>query len=375
LFSQTDQQYYVTIGVFANPNNANRLVDKATKQGYSPAHSVRTLKKLNYVYILKTTDKRKAYAQAIKLRVETEYKDAWVFDGTFDDTPVAIVLPPPVKEEPVVEIKPIEKTPEPAPAIDSAALVKPIEVIEKPVEAPVVAKPTGKAFYFKLINGADGSEVKSGEVHLQESAKDTQFQVFKPGEIVYLETPKNKRGSYTVVTQVAGYGNISTVFDYENPAGEVGSGNEVIIEVPVTKAKKGDYIDFNNVKFFKNASILLPASQTELDGVVDLLKENPKYKIKIHGHVNGTYSRDSFTRGEKSEFFATNVTVDKITKNMSAKDLSTARAESISDYLISQSIEADRISVKGEGGKISIYPEQGSLGVLNDRIEIEFVKH
>lgn len=370
--AQESLNYYVTIGVFAKTDNVNRLIEKANKEGLTAQSANRVGSNLNYVYVLATTEKRKAYALAVKLRAETEYKDTWVFEGSLGEAPVAEVIEPVIekKEEPVVEIKPLE--PEIKPAIDSSTLVKPIE---KPIEPIVEKKPAGKPFYFKLRNVADNSEVKSGEVHVQEAVRATQYQSFKPGEVVYLEAPKNKRGSYTVVTQVPGYSPLSTVFNYQNPAGEKGASDEVIIELPVTKAKKGDYVDFNNVKFFKNSSILQPGSQNELDGLVDLLKENLKYKLKIHGHVNGTQSRECFVRGANSSFFATNPSADKTEKNMSSKDLSTLRSETVKDYLLSQGIDASRISTKGEGGKIPLYPEGGSLGPLNDRIEIEFTKN
>jgi outer membrane protein OmpA-like peptidoglycan-associated protein len=372
--AQDTPNYYVTIGVFANVDNAIRLTEKATKQGLDAHYSLNTARNLNYVYVLSTAEKRKAFALSIKMRAETEYKDAWVFIGQLGDAPaIKTVEPEPViekKEEPVVEIKPIE--PEVKPAIDSSTLTKPIE---KPVEPVVEKKPAGKPFYFKLINSADNSEVKSGEVHVQEAIKATQYQAFKVGEVIYLEAPKNKRGSYTIITQVPGYSPFSTVFNYQNPAGEKGGGDETIIDLPVTKAKKGDYIDFNNVRFFKNAALLQPASQNELDGLVDLMKENLKYKIKVHGHVNGTQAREGFSRGTNSSFFATNPAEDKATKGMSAKDLSTLRAETVRDYLISQGIDASRVSTKGEGGKIPLYPEGGTLGQYNDRVEIEFVKH
>jgi outer membrane protein OmpA-like peptidoglycan-associated protein len=370
--AQDTPNYYVTIGVFAKVDNANRLVEKATKEGLVVQSASKASGNLNYVYVLATTEKRKAYALAIKLRAETEYKDAWVFEGQLGEVPVATVVEPIVekKEEPIVEVKPIE--PEIKPTIDSSALIKPIE---KPMEPVIEKKPAGKPFYFKLRNVADNSEVKSGEVHVQEAVRATQYQAFKPGEVIYLEAPKNKRGSYTVVTQVPGYSPLSTVFNYQNPAGEKGGSDEVIIELPVTKAKKGDYVDFNNVKFFKNSSILQPASQNELDGLVDLMKENLKYKVKIHGHVNGTQDRESFVRGPNSVFFATDPSADKTEKKMSAKDLSTFRAETVKDYLVTQGIEVGRLSTKGEGGKIPLYPEGGTLGQYNDRVEIEIVKH
>ena len=279
-----------------------------------------------------------------------------------------------MEPKPIVETAPSVSPIIPTPKSDSVIAIPTEKAIEK-TEEPVVKKPSGKAFYFKLVSETDRSEIKSGEVHLQESANATQYQAFKPGEVVYLPAPKNKNGTYSIATQVPGYSQASFSFDYQNPAEMKGSEEEVIIEIVVPKAKKGDYIDFANVKFFKNSSILQPISQGELDGVVDLLKENPKYKIKIHGHVNGTQDRESFSRGPNSSFFATNPSADVDHKKMSSKDLSEARAECVRDYLVSQGIDKDRISVKGEGGRIPLYPTGGTLGQLNDRIEIEFIKH
>lgn len=368
LYSQTN--YNVTIGVFKRAENAQRLLEKAKGQGYEAGQGVNPANGLNYVFVLTTTEKRKAYALAVKLRAETEYKDAWVYEGSFQNSALIVEPVEEKKPEPVEEVKKVEP-PVVTPPIDSSTIKK-VEP-EKPivVEKP---KPAGKPFYIKLRNTYDNSEVKSGEVHVQEAVKAPQYQAFKPGEIIYLEPPKNKRGAYTIVTQVAGYSPASTVFNYESPIGEKGPDGETIIELPVVKAKKGDYVDFNNVKFYKNASLLLPAAQNELDGLVDLMKENMKYEIKIHGHVNGDQARESFTRGPNSSFFGTNPTTDVTTKKMSAKELSLKRAESVRDYLISQGIEAKRLSVKGEGGKIPLYPEGGTLGQLNDRVEIEFVK-
>jgi len=243
------------------------------------------------------------------------------------------------------------------------------------VKIKEVIKPVGKAFYFKLVNAGDGSEINSGELRIQEGMRASQYQVFKPSEVIYLEAPKNAKGLYTVVTQLPGYTPTNSVFNYQNPSAKKGNQEELIIELQVTKAKKGDYTDFNNVKFFTNASLLQPAAQNELDGLVDLMKENLKYRIKVHGHVNGKRERESITRGEKSDFFGLNRAADKSTKRMSAMDLSTARAESVRDYLVTQGIDANRIKIKGEGGRILLYPEAGLYGAYNDRVEIEFLKN
>ncbi|MFN7492190.1 MAG: OmpA family protein [Cyclobacteriaceae bacterium] len=365
--SQEAKRFYVTIGVFVKESNAKNLKEKATLQGYDVRYGQKSNGNLHYVYVLSTTDKQAAEKLVAKLRAETEYKLAWIFIG--------FLVGDVIEETPVVEIKPVvEPTPvipTPTPVVDSVKSAP----IEKPEEKPEVKKPAGKPFYFKLVNEKDGTEIKSGEVHLMESSTAPQYQSVKPGEIIYLTAPKNKNGTYSVATQVPGYAQATTVIDFQNPTETKGASEESIIEIVVPKAKKGDYIDFSNVKFFKNSSILQPVSQGELDGVVDLLKENPKYKIKIHGHVNGNQDRESFTRGPNSSFFATNPSADVDLKKMSPKDLSLSRAETVRDYLVSQGIEKERISVKGEGGRIPLYPTGGTLGLLNDRIEIEFIKH
>ena len=367
--------YYVNIGVFKSRSNADALVSKTKLQGYESEQAFNPDKQLHYVYVLATSDRRQAYALVAKLRGETEYKDAWVYVGNLGSRPVA-------KFEPAVAPTVAEKKPEPVmekpvavePEVDSIRIVT---REPEPPTAPVVEEkpaPKGRPFYFRLRNTYDNTEIKSGEVHVQEGIRAAQYRSFKPGEVVYLDAPSNKRGAYTIVTQVAGYSAASTVFNFQNPQGDKGQAGETIIEIPLVKAKKGDYVDFTNVRFYKNAAFMYVPSQNELDGLVDLMKENIRYEIKIHGHVNGDQSREAFTMGPNSSYFAPTPTADVTNKNMSAKELSLKRAEAVRDYLVSQGIGAKRITVKGEGGKIPLYPEGGTLGQYNDRVEIEFTK-
>ncbi|MCX8490473.1 MAG: OmpA family protein [Cyclobacteriaceae bacterium] len=374
--AQESKNYYVTIGVFSRVSSAEWLTNKAIEQHYSAQYGIHpNRRKVNhiYVYVLATSDKRKAFALAVKLRVETDYKDAWVFIGNLNEK-IAPITTPLVEEkpEPIAEIVPFEESKnETKLAVDSVE-TKPAKPI---IAIPPIKKPPGKAFYIKLVNAANGSEIKSGNIFIQEGLKATQYQSFKSAEIIYLEAPKNPRGTIAIIPQVPGYSATSLLFNYQNPEAEKGSQDELIIEIPLKKAKKGDYIDFDNVKFFKNASILQPASQNELDGVADLLKENPRYKIKIYGFVNGKQDRETITRGASSGFFEANPSLDQTNKKMTSQKLSEKRAETVKAYLISKGVEESQIETKGEGGKIPLYPENDSLGSLNDRIEIEFMKY
>jgi len=297
-----------------------------------------------------------------------------------ESTPVVVVKPAPVieqrKEEPIVTQPVVKELPKKDSVIskpktiakaDSSA-VKPNGV--KPVEK----KPDGKPFYFNLVNAESGHKV-SGEVHIVE-AKATQYLGVKGNELVYLTKPKNAAGVYQVAIQAPGYRPAKLVFNYEDPlsvSSGVGEQQETIITFELVLAKRGDYIDFNEVRFFRNTTILEPHSQIELTGLVDLLKENDGYKIKIHGHCNGEDSRPVTTLGTSTNIFALDPAHNK-KETMTAKKLTELRAETIKNYLVSQGINADRLSIKGEGGKMMIYPRTSTLANRNDRVEVEVLR-
>jgi outer membrane protein OmpA-like peptidoglycan-associated protein len=363
---------YVVIGAFRVLDNAIRFTAAANKNGFTAQFAINPAKELYYVYLLNTDVKKNAYNFLIKIKVETVYKDAWVFSGKLGKEDIVKTAPKvEPKEEP--KLAPVnEPVVTPAPMKDTAKITSPKVdsiLIKKPVE---VKRPKGNPFYIRVVSKEDGKEL-FGAVRLQEPGA-TQYEAITSGEIVYVEAPKNKKGTYTLTAQVLGYKQSSEVIQYVNAAAEKGPQNERIITLTVTKARKGDYIDFNNVHFFKNTSVMQPESQNELDGLVSLMKENPKYKIKIHGHCNGTQSRESYTIGTSPKFFAMDPSGNK-KQTISSKELSLARAETVKAYLAQQGIDASRISTKGEGGKVPLYPEGGTLGQYNDRVEVEFVKN
>lgn len=367
-FAQTVEvpTYYVTIGVFAKLDNALHYTEKANKSNFSAQYAINQPRKLYYVYLLETTDRKKAFAFMIKMRAETEYKDAWLFIGKLGEEQVEVVQP--IEEKPV-EIVPVVKDT----VATQTVVVEEVPVVEKPVEKPVVVKPAGKAFFFKLVNAETGNEA-IGEVHVQESVKANQYQAFKGNEIVYIKAPINKNGTYTVMTIVPGYQQMKITLPYNEPGGTTGSESEIIIPFELKRAKRGDYIDFNNVRFIRNSSIMTPESQFELDGLVALMKENIKYKIMIHGHSNGKNDRDIIDLGTSQKYFELDPSANK-KETTTSKALSEYRANAVKGYLISQGIDAKRIGVKAEGGKIPLYPEQSTLATYNDRVEVEVKKH
>jgi outer membrane protein OmpA-like peptidoglycan-associated protein len=84
-------------------------------------------------------------------------------------------------------------------------------------------------------------------------------------------------------------------------------------------------IILNNIFFESKKYDLQPKSQTELDKVVQLLKDNPTVKIEISGHTDN---------------------VGKPADNIA---LSNNRAKSVVNYIISKGISAQRLAAKGYG--------------------------
>jgi len=380
-------EYYVTIGVYAIQKYAILFTASANQKGFNAQYAINPARKLYYVYLLQTDEKRKAQPFVNKLRIESEHKEAWIFNGHLgEDQVIPVVegkkdpvITDPEKREPVIT-DPVKKDPvitdhikkdsviaeiPPVVKIDSATIVKPV----------VKKVPKGKFFTFRFLNATSGEEVR-GELHLAESNKAAQYQAFKANEMIDLVAPRNQSGAYFLTTVAPGYKALETALNYKDPlplSSGTGSDGEIIIPLTLTRAKRGDYIEFNNVSFYRNSVIMQPQFKDEMDGLVVLMKENPNYKVKIHGHCNGTEPRDMITLGKSTKFFESDPA--NVRKTGSAKELTELRAEAARRYLDSQGISTDRILTKGEGGKMMVYPQTSVYANYNDRIEVEVIRH
>ncbi len=381
---------YVVIGVFRVLDNAIKFTDRANAQSFNAAYAQNPRNKLYYVYLLQSDERKRAITFMMKMRLETEYKEAWVYDGTFGldgSTPVITKEEPPVVEQPIEETPLVEEEPKADPPVETVvedSVVQeppPVTVVEEtPKEdsvaaAPATPPPGTRPFYFKLVNAETNNPVV-GEVHLVASARGAeQYQSFPVNQIVYLPPPRNA-AVYQVSTLAAGYKEMKRIVNYSDPAesaAEVGPNNEYIIALPLVRVKMGDYIEFNNVRFYPNSSIFQPEAKDELDGLVGLMLENKKYKVVVHGHCNGTEDRDIVSKGASTNFFAT--ASNNTHEAGTAKRLSELRAAAVKEYLVAQGVEADRIKTKGEGGSHYIYPSNSTLAARNDRIEVEVKRH
>lgn len=367
------QQYYVVIGAFAIESNAKKFTGYARNQRYDAEYSLRPNRNLFYVYVLKTTSRKEAYAQTVNLQTNTEYKDAWTYYGVLGDDRPRETKPTPVKQ-------PVETTPEVViqPVEEKKQEVKFEEVVPEPVQEvvisePEVLKPRGKFFTF-LIATSDGRLVP-GEVHYVDRVQGRDIATYKSGEMVDVSKPADDR-PMTVVCGIFGFKEVVKVIDYNDPSitegASQGSKGEWVIAYQLERMKKGDVSVMYNVSFYKDAVVMLPRAKTELDELVNMMNLNPKYKIKIHGHCNGNYSkRKIIALGKPKNYFETRGSDEK---NGSSKELSKLRAEAVQSYLMEHGIDKKRMEIFAWGGTNMLVGENSASARLNDRIEIEILE-
>jgi outer membrane protein OmpA-like peptidoglycan-associated protein len=377
LAQQVFSPYYVVIGGFKSEANAQKYCMYAQEQNLPAVYAFNEERQIFYVYVRSTQTKEVADDIQSRLRSASVFKDAWVFNGVLSGSNLAKKqqAPPTVKtvepepQRPVItqESAPMQKEPQ---GTKSGAAPQPTNAVVE------TAKPIGKPFVFKLLNGETGNVV-NGLVRLQETDKASQFRGFNGNEKVYIPAPTNRAGKWYVVCQVLGFRQFKkpVVYDkaQELEGASVGSDQEIILPLELQRVRKGDYIEMENVKFYNNSALFSPGSERELDELVAMMTENPDYQIRLHGHTNGKEPRDIVTLGTSTDFFTPNLSNAK--SQASSKELSLFRAELVKSYLTSKGVDAVRISTKGEGGTQMIFEPSGTLAGLNDRVEVEIRKN
>jgi outer membrane protein OmpA-like peptidoglycan-associated protein len=373
------QDFYVVIGTFDGERNARVFTGFARSSHYDADYFFHPTTKRYYVFVLKTEDRKEASELTLQLQKESEFSDAWLFadsSGIVHDTQPARPAVP-AKAAVVVE----EKT-EPPVQQDSPPDMKPdpeisLVVPEREPDAIVVdpekSKPKGKYFRFAAVT-TEGREVQ-GHIYSVDKIQRRDIGTYQVNNILDLARPANPVLSLSC--EIFGYNDVVKIIDYNNPAGTDGVylNDEGVWIVPfeLEPMKKGDVSMMNGVTFYKDAVIMLPQSKTELDELVNMMKSNPDYRIKIHGHNNGNEKNLRITLlGTDHNYFSMARSASKIG---SGKELSKLRAETIQQYLADHGIDKKRTEVYAWGGMEMLAP-QGSAAAarINNRIEIEILQ-
>lgn len=115
------------------------------------------------------------------------------------------------------------------------------------------------------------------------------------------------------------------------------------IDIPLQPIETNAAIVLKNIFFETNKYELKPESQTELDQVVQLLKDNPTLHIQINGHTDNS---------------------GKTTDN---KTLSENRARAVTAYLVTKGIAQTRLAFKGFGDTVPVADNATQEGRAQNR--------
>ncbi|MFZ5942101.1 MAG: OmpA family protein [Bacteroidota bacterium] len=118
-------------------------------------------------------------------------------------------------------------------------------------------------------------------------------------------------------------------------------------DVPLEPVQAGKILVLNNIFYETDSYELDPRSRTELDKVVEFMKQNPKVIIEIAGHTDLTGSA-AYNR-----------------------QLSSLRAGAVVNYLLAQGISGDRLKSAGYGHEKPVATNETEEGrALNRRTEL-----
>ena len=118
----------------------------------------------------------------------------------------------------------------------------------------------------------------------------------------------------------------------------------------ITKVEVGKTLRINELSFDADSTNLREENFEILDEVYDFLVKHPKVTVEIGGHTNTLPSHEYCDR------------------------LSTDRAKSVAEYVVTKGIESDRVSYKGYGKRKPITKLRSEQArKKNQRVEVKIL--
>jgi outer membrane protein OmpA-like peptidoglycan-associated protein len=362
---------------------------------------------LYYVYVMSTVDRQQAIAIARRLRSESEFTDTWVYSGDLA-TPNGVRGEDinPMTEQKMDKVSSHEQRsgqPDVASANENPKQQLPKQALtaengaqemvnnDSSTNTPATKQPAtekaspaanntldegveGKNFVFRLYRATD-SETVQGDVDAIDTEHSRKIASYKGNAPVRIPSPASKSGTLSLACEVFGYRKVQREVNYNAPVGDdivADESGNVVVPFELDRLQKGDIAVMYNVYFFKDAAVMRPESRYEVNSLLEMLNENPNYKIRIHGHTNGGAAGKIIAKGKDSDNF---FTLTNTTEGYgSAKKLSAERANSIRAYLVTMGVDLARMQVKAWGGKKPLHDKHHSRAQENVRVEIEIVE-
>jgi outer membrane protein OmpA-like peptidoglycan-associated protein len=200
----------------------------------------------------------------------------------------------------------------------------------------------------------------------------------KGNDYLTLPDPRSKSGKLTLISSAFGYRRLQLEINYKSTEQDTLQpyvalmGNYYMIKFDMVRLHRGDISTLYNVYFYNDAAVMLPESKYELNTLLQMMKDNPRYRIRLHGHTNGSRHGKVITMGESKSFFT--LTADVKNGIGSARDLSRERAKVIRDWLVANDISAARMEIKAWGGSRMIHDKNSVQARKNVRVEVEVLE-
>ncbi len=381
---------YLVVGSFQNKINASKFRSKLITKGENAKISFSDKTMFYYIHIKTFNSVDDAILTVKPTRENTPFKDAWVLVFSPNSGMTAISSIPENEithnDDTVNSTSPEVGNTEPAvvsPAILSSdtpkADIKPkkVEITKYTPELFITDKKQYKVI-FNTFNFVTLSKV-TGSVNIIDPDRLKLIRSVRAHEVSYINDPHNQSNSLEFIAEIFGYKKsqhglkLNEEISEDTKAFLEIKGDTLLIDFPLKRYEKGDVAIMYNVFFYKDAAIMKPESQFELNSLLGLLQEKSAYNIRISGHTNGNASGKIIEiDSEVPEYFSLSQATKE--KSGSAKKLSLKRAEIIQKYLLNNGIAAARMEVKGYGGKKPIYDKFDGLASKNVRVEIEILQ-
>jgi len=388
--------YFVVISSFKSSQTeyAQNLVEKIRAAGGEADYVLDTQRPFCYVYASRLDDFTSAIAKMKAIRAAGNPADAWVRVLALPDPQTAAAPPvPPAKKPPAAAVYvAIPKDPANAPPTPAASATQPVEELkeslEKNAEAVIDNEPAEPVYipqtlkntqiFLSLIN-ARNQKIIEGEIEVVDTERARSIARVKGNSYLTLPDPKSTSGQLTLICEAFGYRKTQHEINYKNTEADTLNpyvdlvGNFYLVKFDMVRLNRGDISVLYNVYFYNDAAIMRPESKFELNALLDMLNENPSYKITLHGHTNGNANGKIITMGPGKEFFNFNAP-DRKEGFGSSKQLSEARAEAIKDWLVDQGVAENRLIVRGWGGGRMLHDRHSAHARKNVRVEVEVLE-
>lgn len=190
-----------------------------------------------------------------------------------------------------------------------------------------------------------------GNIHIRDlSERQTSeaTQIFKDTATIFF--PVKAQTKYEIIVKKEGYFNFTTEV-------HVKSGFQSYQKTALLKKiEPGQSVSFNNIYFYGGEARILRESYPVLEDIIETLREQTNFDVKIIGHVNAPYK--NFSIGGQ------NVTNQQLSEN---------RAKAVYQYLIKHGIDPSRLSWEGKANKEMIYPYASNEDEMQANRRVEFL--